>query len=141
MSNLKSLILKKAKCSYIREDGSSIRIRWGCWVRLIIASGDGTPNHHLKTTILDGLSPIKKVRTDCFALCCQLIYTCMQKWKATWCHPHACKYEIKDVITIKSNIQIKFGLHYNLSYDKIFKTRPHLAMFAWSFKNYFFNTQ
>ena len=44
--------------------------------------------------------------------------------------PCACKFKTKKIITIKPNIQIKFKLHHYLSYDKIFKIRPHLPMFA-----------
>ena len=38
--------------------------------------------------------------------------------------------KLKKTITIKLSIQIKFEFHHYLSYDKIFKTRPHLTMFA-----------
>ena len=41
-----------------------------------------------------------------------------------------CNFESKKTITIKSRIQIKFRLHHYLSYDKIFKTRPHFSMLA-----------
>ena len=46
--------------------------------------------------------------------------------------------KLKKTITIKPSIQIKFEFHHYLSYDKIFKTRPHLPMFARIFKKYLF---
>ena len=46
--------------------------------------------------------------------------------------------KLKKVIIIKPSIQIKFEFHHYLSYDKIFKTRPHLPMFAGIFKKYIF---
>ena len=49
--------------------------------------------------------------------------------------------KLKKLLTIKSNIQIKFGLHYYFSYDKIFKTRSHLTIFARYFLKLFFNTK
>ena len=36
----------------------------------------------------------------------------------------------KKIITIKPSIQTKFRLHHYLSYDKIFKTKPHLPIFS-----------
>ena len=48
------------------------------------------------------------------------------------------KLILKKSITLKPCVQIKFRLHHHLSYYKIFKTRPHLTMFAWYFfKNIF----
>ena len=38
--------------------------------------------------------------------------------------------KLKKLLTIKPNIQIKFGLRHYFFYDKIFKIRPHLTMFA-----------
>ena len=44
-------------------------------------------------------------------------------------------------ISIKSSIQIIFNLQPCFSYAKIFKTRPHMPMFAWYFKKIFLNTK
>jgi len=56
--------------------------------------------------------------------------TCTQIW------------EIKKAINIKLSIYIKFGFHHYLFHDKIFKTRPHLTIFAQYFKKIiFFNTK
>ena len=59
--------------------------------------------------------------------------------------PHACMHAVeeknddithmqkgvtKKTINLKLCIQIKFGLHYYLFHNKIFKTRPHLPTFA-----------
>ena len=38
--------------------------------------------------------------------------------------------KFKKSITIKPSIEIKFWLYHYRCYNKIFKTRPHLAMFA-----------
>ena len=38
--------------------------------------------------------------------------------------------KLKKTINNKLSIQIKFEYHHYLSYDKIFKTRPHLSMFT-----------
>jgi hypothetical protein len=44
-------------------------------------------------------------------------------------HMHA-DLKLKKAINTKTSIQIKFRLHHYLSYDKIFKIRPHLLMLA-----------
>ena len=44
-------------------------------------------------------------------------------------HMPTINLKLKKVISIKPSIQIKFGLHYYLSYSKTFKTRPHLPIF------------
>ena len=66
---------------------------------------------------------------------------------------HACKEDsdditnihtnskLKNIITIKPNIQIKFGLYYYLSYDKSFIIRPHTPIFAQFLKKNIFNTK
>ena len=56
-------------------------------------------------------------------------------------HMHANLKLKKKAITTKPSIQIKFGMHYYLSYDKIFKTRPHLPMFALYIFKVFFDTK
>ena len=52
-----------------------------------------------------------------------------------------CNFESKKTITIKWRIQIKFRFHHYLSYDKIFKTRPHLPILAQYFLKILFNTK
>ena len=55
-------------------------------------------------------------------------------------HIHA-NLKLKKAITIKPNTRIKLGMHHYLFYDKIFKTKSHLPMFARYFKKIFFNTK
>ena len=52
-----------------------------------------------------------------------------------WHHPG--ELMLKKSINLKPYVQIKFRLQHYFSYDKIFKIRPHLLIFAQYFKNYF----
>ena len=52
-------------------------------------------------------------------------------------HVHA-NFKLKKATRIKPSIQIKFGLHHCFSYDKIFKIKLHLSMFAQYFRNIVF---
>ena len=81
-------------------------------------------------------------------------YACTQR-RQRWRHSHAAASQLhastnrpnvqcmqilklKKVVAIKLSIKIKFRLHHYLSYNKIFKTRPHLSMFARYFLKIFF---
>ena len=59
----------------------------------------------------------------------QRIHACRKRYDAHVSHMHT-DLGNKKAINIKPSIYIKFGFHHYLFHDKIFKTRPHLPIFA-----------
>ena len=76
----------------------------------------------------------KKTAMTSSTCCCELA-ACMHKQTKHTVHANS---ETKKIVAIKLSIKIKFKLHNYLSYNKIFKTRPHLSMFARYFLKIFF---
>ena len=101
-------------------------------VRLRINSGDGYANHHPKGKIVIWAGPFNKKCCACWLLKRQNrknIENACRKWQIMMMSP-MCIFQTKKVINNEASIQIKFELHHYLSYDKIFKTRPHLPIFT-----------
>ena len=95
---------------------------------LYIASSDDFANHHPKGTF--GAAHLSVAYITVYWREFVDTYRFRQK---CWHHSHACKIRIKKVMTLNPSIQINFGLHHYLSYDKIFQTRSHLPIFAQRF--------
>ena len=94
----------------------------GAW--LCVTSGDDFLNHHLK---------------HCFgpahfllAVALMVLAVCKHAQEdeiVDVIHMHI-DHELKKIITIKLSIHIKFRLYSYFFYDKIFKIKPHMPIFA-----------